>query len=111
MNFPTDAEIDKAIGRIALTADGRLLYRRLQMILMSAVPRPGGGALRAHEGRRSLARELKALMDSTLSQLGPPRDRSGDHDPDEPAVAEPAQPIAVERSGIRRRVADYGNPS
>lgn len=109
MTIPTPADIEAAIRRIALTPDGMLLYRHLQLVLMSSPTQPGSGALRTHEGRRSLARELKSLMDSELAKTGLPSDRSGAHDPDRPAIVEPGKPVAVSRPVLARRVQPYAD--
>lgn len=111
MPLPKPAEIEDAIGRIALTPDGRLLYRYLQLKLMDLSP-THLGALPMHEGRRSLAHDIKSLMDRELSKAGPERDRSGTHDPDQPAVIEPGRPISTgSPRGAGRRVADYADDS
>lgn len=111
MSLPTPAEIDEGIRNLALTHEGRLLYRHLQMILMSPAPEGSGGALRQHEGRRSLARDLKRLMDEELAKLGTARDRPGDHDPDAPAIVKRAEPIARASGGTERRVQPYSDDS
>jgi hypothetical protein len=101
-----DHEIDEAIGRLALTNDGRALYVKLQRILMETTGATEGGALNRFEGRRSLAHDLKTLMDRVLSEstsAGPDR-----HDPDRPVVVAPRQPVAVSgRAGTQRRVGPY----
>jgi hypothetical protein len=58
-----------AIARIALTGDGRILHIFLQRKLMELCSSPGvAGALPLSEGERRFASELKALMDSALSE-------------------------------------------
>lgn len=107
MSLPTEAEIDAAIRRIALTHDGMLLYRRLQMVLMDVSPVSANvGTLPRLEGRRSFARELKVLMDQELAKAPPTRDRS-EHDPDFPAVSRQPEPVVATGSGPRRRVEPY----
>lgn len=59
----SDEDIAKALDRLARTADGELLYRYLQKIVMFV---PGleadDGALRVDQGRRRFALDLMALM-------------------------------------------------
>lgn len=108
MSLPTRDDMEAAVGRIALSPDGRLLYRLLQIELMSRAP---DGALPQHEGRRSLAHDIKVLMDRELSKVDRPRDRSDTHDPDAPAVTEPAVTVSGTGSrGARRRVEPYAEP-
>jgi len=115
-----ERDIDEAIKRLGLSHDGRLLYRRLQTILMSVCPANQLGALPLYEGRRSLARELKALMDEGLAQghsgdgptsSGPGNEHtSSGHDPDVPAVVEPRRPVDNRSGrGTERRVTPYSN--
>jgi hypothetical protein len=107
MPLPTQAELDEAIRRIALSPDGRLLYRRMQLILMDVSPSNDGGTLQRLEGRRSLARDLKLLMDEELAKGATTSDRrSGQHDPDGPAIQQRGEPVSVNHAGARRRVAD-----
>ena len=108
MSLPTEKDIDDAIKRIALSSDGELLYRRLQMVLMEVPPLEPSGALQSNHGRRLLARELKLLMDEELSKRASERVRpDGQHDPDRPAIQRAAKPVSVDAGGVRRRVADY----
>lgn len=51
-----------ALDRIARTFDGQLLHRYLRRVLESVIDIPVPGALRTHNGRRSLARDLMGLM-------------------------------------------------
>ena len=92
MSLPTKDDIENAIGRIALSPDGRLLYRLLQVELMKLAP---DGALPQHEGRRSLAHDIKNLMDRELSKVDRPRDRSDEHDPDAPAIGSARNPATI----------------
>lgn len=55
-------EEKNAIHRIAAGPDGPLLHRYLRRVLEAVVDLDSDGALRAHNGRRSLARDLMRLM-------------------------------------------------
>ena len=55
--------LTEALDRVARTADGLLLYRYLQKVMMSVVtPSAPKRALPVNEGRRSLAAELMGHM-------------------------------------------------
>ena len=58
---PAEEERD-AIMRIAASRDGALLHRYLRRVLEGVVDLQEVGALYAHNGRRSLARDLMRLM-------------------------------------------------
>lgn len=58
----TDQITKDAIDQIARTANGQVLYHYLQKILSEICHDPDVGALRHHEGRRSLALDLMTLM-------------------------------------------------
>ena len=112
MSLPTAADMKEAVRRIALSPDGRLLYRLLQIELMSVSPSNDGGTLQHLNGRRSLALELKLLMDEELAKVTSERDRHiGQHDPDGPAIQRRGDTIRVEHAGARRRVADDDHPA
>lgn len=104
----TEEEISESIKRLGLTADGRNLYLRLQRVLMSLAPRSDAGALQLHEGRRTLAQDLKSLMDEGLASA---ELTSGERstDPDRPIVVLPRGSVAVAGDRSRRRVSEYVN--
>lgn len=56
------AEEIEALDRIGRTHDGRLLHRYLRRILETVFDTPNDGALRSHNGRRTLARDLMGHM-------------------------------------------------
>ena len=56
----TDPDMAAALDRLARSADGHLLYRHLQKLLMGVSRDPG--TLQEHNGRRLLASELMGLM-------------------------------------------------
>lgn len=92
-------EAKEAMDRIARTPDGFVLYRYLQKELCSICPENIQGALRRHEGRRSLARDLMTLMGEGI-------DASVRRDGNE-------QPVILQRDGgsnqprRRQSVRDY----
>ena len=51
-----------ALRRIAASRDGALLHRYLRRVLEEVFHVESDGALRAHHGRRTLARDLMTLM-------------------------------------------------
>jgi hypothetical protein len=106
--IPTEKDIQEGIRRIALTPDGMLLYRRLQVELMSVLPAGAeSGALHEHTGRRRFAHDLKVLMDQELAKTGIERDRTVDHDPDRPAVFRQSEPVDAGAERGKRRVEPY----
>lgn len=52
----------EAIKRIAASSDGALLHRYLRRVLETVIDMDSDSALRQHNGRRSLARDLMRLM-------------------------------------------------
>lgn len=58
---PVQEEID-AIKRIAATRDGALLHRYFRRVLEAVFDLDSDSALRSHNGRRSLARDLMRHM-------------------------------------------------
>ena len=62
-------DIAEAWDRIARTADGLLVYRHLQRIVMGTAG-PDDGALPRLEGRRRLAADLMAYMAEGISENG-----------------------------------------
>lgn len=64
----TDPRIEEleALDRIARTSDGRLFHRYLRRILEGCSDVLPDGALQAHNGRRSLARDLMRHMASGI---------------------------------------------
>jgi hypothetical protein len=93
-----------AIARIALTGDGRILHIFLQRKLMELCSSPGvAGALPLSEGERRFASELKALMDSALSETS--SDGSAEPSSERPIVVAGPRGINVGGPiGARRRV-------
>ncbi len=67
----TDEDIAQAVDRIARTADGELLYRYLQRIVLF-VPDLSAEvcALRIDQGRRRFAADLMALMAKGIDERG-----------------------------------------
>lgn len=59
-----------AILRIAQTYDGTLLHRYLRRVLETVVDLESDSALRSHNGRRTLARDLMRLMAEGLNDHG-----------------------------------------
>jgi hypothetical protein len=95
MDNPTEinpvTEEKEALDRIARTSDGRLLHRYLRRVL-EAVVIADNGALLAHNGRRSLARDLMAEMAEGIKDAGR----------DEPILTRPNRPVATDRRPKRR---------
>ena len=56
------AEEIQALDRIARTYDGQLLHRYLRRVLEAVYDFQDDGALRGHNGRRTLARDLMGHM-------------------------------------------------
>lgn len=92
-----------AIARIALTADGLILHRYLRRVLEGVLLTPDSGALQAHTGRRTLARDLMAIMAEGIEST-----RAGRPDHTDSLLAAGAKPRAVAGSSARtsRRGAD-----
>lgn len=84
----------EAIKHIAGTPDGALLHRYLRRILETVIDLDSEGALRSHNGRRSLARDLMRLMAEGID--GRRTDSSGD-----PILTRSGGAVAV--SGRARR--------
>jgi len=102
----------EALKRISLTEDGWLLYCGLHKVAMSmpADPDPSDGALRTNLGRRSLAREIMAVMAEGIDERGK---RTGTEQlSDQPvAFAQPKPiPIRTGRGAGRRITADTPVP-
>lgn len=103
MTITVNDEIE-GIRRIGTTPDGYLLRRYLQRALNDIPPEHADGcALQRHTGRRTFARELRTLLDQGVAEAEQ-RDRTDDA---EPFIVSRAEPVAIERGGARRRVADY----
>ena len=106
MSDPAD-DIE-AIRRIGNSADGYMLRRHLQRVINSVSPwSADSGALHRHEGRRTFALELRALLDEAAANAGPTSDRPGKSDPDEPFTVARGKSVALARGGTRRRVESY----
>lgn len=99
-----EEHLRNAVKRIALTGDGRILHVYLQRKLMEVCPNPGvAGALPLFEGERRFASELKALMDSALSEQ--PSDGPAGPTTERPiVVARPSGLSIAGSGGARRRV-------
>ena len=109
MNLPTDQELHEALRRIAMTPDGFLLRRYLQLVLNEVPTITAGDSwplLVAH-GRRQLARDLVSIMDQRLAESAA-LDRSGD--PSEPVIRSVSKPVASV-DPLRRRVGPYAGTS
>jgi hypothetical protein len=87
---PHDEE-KQAIDRIARTHDGRLLHRYFRRILETCSDFAEPHTLQAHNGRRSLARDLMLLMAKGIDE----------HGTDHPILARAGKPVAV--AGRARR--------
>jgi hypothetical protein len=95
------AEEAEAIKRIAGTRDGALLHRYLRRVLEAVFDIELDSALRTHNGRRTLARDLMRLMAEGLND-----DRSTSN---EPILTRPGGAVAVTGArGARRRVPGTG---
>jgi hypothetical protein len=105
---------DEAIKRIARTADGKLLYLKLQKTMMGLPSDTQHGALRANHGRRSLAAELMAVMAEAMAETT--SDGSGGSSgagPDErPIIFQLSRAIVASpgQRGARRRVGPGTDP-
>lgn len=93
---PLKEEAD-AIARIALTNDGRLQHRYLRRVLESVIDFQIDGALSSHNGRRSLARDLMALMAAGIEN------RAGTDSADAPILSRPARGASVIANTAGRR--------
>lgn len=91
----------EALGRIGLTGDGLLLHRYLRRVLEAVADFQTDGALFAQNGRRTLARDLMAMMAAGIES-----NRAGSSPADSPILARSGGPVAVSRAGARRRGAD-----
>ncbi len=95
---PFQEEAD-AILAIAASRDGALLHRYLRRVLETVVDIQETGALYAHNGRRSLARDLMRMMAEGLD--------AGRTDPgNDPILARNARPVHVS-SRVRRDPNQY----
>lgn len=67
-----DKDLDEALDRIARTADGELLYRYFQKVLMGTLADhgPDESALRTEHGRRRFAQELMARLAKGIDESG-----------------------------------------
>ncbi|TAL43837.1 MAG: hypothetical protein EPN91_05630 [Salinibacterium sp.] len=97
---PHEEEAD-AIKRIAQGRDGLLLHRYLRRILEAVVDLDSESALRSHNGRRSLARDLMRLMAEGIDEHRP------DSSADDPILARTRGPVAVSGTGRSRRDARF----
>lgn len=94
------AEEVAAIDRIASSADGLLLHRFLRRELEACINFQDSGALRAHHGRRTLARDLMALMAEGIARAG--HDQPRDY---KPILTRSGQlPAGRRHPGLARRV-------
>jgi hypothetical protein len=93
------AEEAEAIKRIAGTRDGALFHRYLRRVLEGVFDIETDSALRTHNGRRTLARDLMRLMAEGLNVNG------NDSSTDAPILTRPGGAVAVTGArGARRRV-------
>lgn len=88
-----------AIRRIAGTRDGALLHRYFRRVLEEVIVADVSGALRAHQGRRTLARDLMRLMAEGIDEH-----RS---DTDDPILARTRGAVSVARTRGRRDPSRY----
>lgn len=95
---PQQEEAD-ALRRMAATHDGTLLHRYLRRVLEAVVDLDSDGALRAHYGRRSLARDLMRLMAEGIDVNRSTSDSV-------PILSRTGGPVAV-RGRARRDPASY----
>jgi hypothetical protein len=98
---PNEQEAN-ALKAIARTEDGALLHRYLRRVLEGVFDFETDGALRAHNGRRTLARDLMRLMAEGIDDRR--TDQSGD-----PILARASSggtPVAARRGAGRRITAD-----
>lgn len=93
-------EEDLAIARIAASADGFLLHRRLRRVLEGVVETDDPGALQRQTGRRTLARDLMLIMAEAIEAKSAGRDHTGS----EPVLVRGAPARAYSRRGPGRRV-------
>lgn len=96
----TDDDLRKAWDRIGRTADGQLAYLYLQKVMFGVLESNDAGALQRHDGRRSLARDLMAMMAEGIEA------RAGTSPDDKPITFERQQRASArpEARGARRRV-------
>lgn len=102
-----DEDMENAIRRIALTADGELQYRYLQKRLLGVLVSTDSGALLSDNGERKFASRLMGLMAKGIDERGGRNsDSSGTGGATERpvtfAVAGP-RPISNGRRGAGRR--------
>lgn len=98
MNEPINpvTEEFEALDRIARTYDGRLLHRYLRRVLEAVYDTPDETALRSHNGRRTLARDLMGHMALGIEGTSGRRDEQRG---DEPILTRSSRSAA----GIHRR--------
>lgn len=99
----TDQDLRNAWDRMSRTSDGELVYLYLQKQLCGILETHDSGALQRNEGRRSLARDLMAMMaggiEGSVGQRANPADK--------PVVFAVRQPVETRASrGTRRRVTE-----
>lgn len=93
----TEQEIN-AIKAIARTDDGALLHRFLRRVLEAVIDMDSDGALRAQNGRRSLARDLMRHMAEGI-------DERRAYSSDDSILARPSGGVTVARArGAGRRI-------
>lgn len=97
---PTDEETE-AWKRLGFSADAALAHRYLRRILETVIDIPEAGALLAHNGRRSLARDLMRLMAEGIEARGrTDTDHSGGTSSGGDAIlAGQSKPVASRPSG------------
>ena len=106
MSLPTDQEMDNAIREMALVPRiGALVYRRLNMVLLDVSASSEAGALQYERGRRSLALQLKLLMDEEFEKVAQRDGRI--FDPYVSTIIRRAKPVSVTGTAGGRRVEPY----
>lgn len=110
----SDEDIAKAWDAIARTPAGALIYRHLQKVLMGTLETTDGGALLRHDGRRTLARDLMAMMAKGIDDSGGRTESSepGSRASERPVVFSLARGVSVARGprGAGRRVSPEPEP-
>lgn len=97
------AEEIEALGRVAMTSDGRLLHRFLRRMVEATCISDQGSALPRHEGGRMFAATLMRHMAEGIDSSSGRTDSSS---ADRSILARSGKPVAVHASrGAQRRVA------
>lgn len=94
-------EETEALGRIAMTHDGRLLHRFLRRMVEAVCVSDVGGALPRHEGGRMFAATLMRHMAEGIESSG---GRTSSSDDGEPILARTSSGARVASARDTRRV-------